>query len=64
MLVLETVMLCSVEVEPGTLRKMSAFGFKETPGSGDPYAVNDADAVGVAEEMLRVPEAGPRVWGA
>src|SRR3984885_7185385 len=43
-LVLVRVMVCWVEVGPGTLLKMRAVGFRARPGSGEPKPVSGAAA--------------------
>ena len=59
-LVLVRVMVCWVEVGPGTLLKMRAVGLRARPGSGLPKPVR----VAVTVPMVRVPVSGPVVVGA
>ncbi len=58
-LVLVRVMVCWVEVGPGTLLKMRAVGLRARPGSGLPKPVR----VAVTVPMVRVPVSGPVVVG-
>src|SRR5271170_7962689 len=61
--VLVRVMVCCVEVEPGTLLKMRAVGLRARPGSGLPKPVSWAATGVVLVGMVRVPVSGPVVVG-
>jgi hypothetical protein len=62
--VLVRVMVCCVEVGPGTLLKMSAAGLSERPGSGVPNPVS-AEVTGVEPVgRLRTPVRWPVAVGA
>lgn len=62
--VLVRVMVCWVELGPGTLAKMRAAGLRARPGSGLPKPVGVEETVAEEVAMVRVPARGPVVAGA
>src|SRR5438046_1802882 len=62
-LVLVRVMVCLVEVGPGTLLKMRAVGLRARPGSGLPKPARGAVIVVVDVGIVRLPLSWPVAMG-